>query len=76
MGQSFINRLKTKGVNTTKATVQRQKAIETGGIVDDKLRATMKLPDHKAVAARAKIYPDKIFLLGFYGKGYYWLMTY
>ena len=71
MGQSFINRLITKGVNTRKATVQRQKAIDTGGIIVDKFRATIKLPDHKAVAARAKIYPAKLFLLGISFKGYY-----
>ena len=64
MGQSLITCLMAKGVNTSTATVQRQKAIETGGIVSAKFRATMKFPDHMAVAARAKMYPYRLLLLG------------
>ena len=51
--QSFNNCFRANGVNTRKATTHLQKAKDTGGIISDKLRATIKLPDHIAVAMRA-----------------------
>lgn len=51
--KSFINAFKAKGVITIKATVHRQNAIFIGGILPERSRATIKLPDQNAVARRA-----------------------
>ena len=53
-GQSFIKLLKAKGVNARKAITHLQNAIDIGGMVSDKFRATIKLPDQIAVAISAK----------------------
>jgi len=55
--QSFNKLFIAKGVKAKKAIIHLQNANEIGGIVSDKSLATIKFPDHMAVAISAKIYP-------------------
>lgn len=49
-----MNLVKAKGLKAIKAITHLQNANDIGGIVSDKFRATIKLPDHIAVAMSAK----------------------
>ena len=54
IGHSCMRVLMAKGVKTVTATSHRKNARVTGGILSLKPLATIKFPDHKAVAPKAK----------------------
>ncbi len=54
IGHSCIRFLRAKGVKTIMATNHLKKARVTGGMLSLKPLATMKFPDHRAVAPNAK----------------------